>query len=490
MDDAGVSKKRPKNLFYYINTIIVFVLMFGIGKLPAFGQITPLGMQILGIFAGTLYGWCTVGLVWPSLIGMVAVGSTEYCTVTEAFCTGFGNNIPVTIVVVYTLAAFMEESGLSTYLANWMICRKIGEGRPWVFTLLIFLAAYVLSALISLYATIVIVWVIFYKICEQTGEEKRSKYTGMVIAGIVIICSLTGMMFPFKPFAVIILGLAQKGIGMALEVNFVAWTAYNIIISFAIMLGYLLVCRFVVRPDMTKIKEAGSKYAHLRNAKMNFDQKVAGITLIIFILALAIPSIVPKTVPGVAWMSDMGVIGIGVLCVAILAIVKTKAGNAYVDIPRLIKKGVNWELIILIAATMPICDALEAEECGVLATVIAWMTQSFSGLSATVFLVVVIVLFMVVTQVAHNLVLMMVFTPVLAKMALAFGVNPLLIVILIYYAAFTAFCTPAASSNAALIFGNTEWITTKQAYFLGFAIFFVSLIVLVGIAIPLGWLLF
>ena len=63
MGEAAVSKKRPKNLFYWINSIIVFVLMFGIGQLPPFGQITPLGMQILGIFAGTLYGWCTVGLV-------------------------------------------------------------------------------------------------------------------------------------------------------------------------------------------------------------------------------------------------------------------------------------------------------------------------------------------------------------------------------------------------------------------------------------------
>ena len=486
MGEAAVSKKRPKNLFYWINSIIVFVLMFGIGQLPPFGQITPLGMQILGIFAGTLYGWCTVGLVWPSLIGMIAVGSTEYCTVTDAFCTGFGNNIPITIVVVYTLAAFMEESGLSAYLANWFISRKIGEGKPWVFTLLIFLAAYVLSALINLYATIIILWTIFYQICDRIEEEHGSKYTGIVIAGIVIICSITGMMFPFKPFAVIILGLAQKGSGMTLDVNFVSWTVYNIIVSLVIMLGYMLICRFIVRPDMTKVKEAGEKFAYLRDEKMTQSQKVASAVLVCFILGLMIPSIVPKTVPGVAWLSNMGVIGMGVLCVTVLAIVKTKEDESYVNIPQLISKGVNWELIILIAATMPICNALEAEECGVLSTVIAWMTQTFSGLGATAFLVIITVLFIVVTQVSHNLVLMMVFTPVLTKMGLTFGVNPLLVIMLIYYAAFTAFCTPAASSNAALIFGNTEWIHSKQAYFLGFCILVVAIIVLVGIGIPLG----
>lgn len=480
------TRKRPKNLFYYINTLVVFLLIFGIGALPPFGQITQLGMQILGIFVGTLYGWCTVGLVWPSIIAIIGVGLTSYCTVTESFSTGFGNEIPITIVVVYTLAAFMEESGLSGWLANWFISRKAGEGRPWMFTFLIFLAAYVLSALISLYATIIILWAIFYKICDQIGEKHGSKYTGMVIAGIVIICSLTGMIFPFKPFSVIVLGLAQNGIGTTLEYNFVTWTVYNFLISFAMMVLYMVVCRFVIRPDMTKVKEAGAQYAYLRDAKMNRDEKIAFVVLIAFIVLLMLPSIVPESVPGMTQLSNLGVIGIGMLCITVMAIVKTKEGKAYVSIPELIKKGVNWELVILIAATMPLSNALEAEESGVLQTVIAWMTQVFSGLSATAFLVIITVLFILVTQVTHNLVLVMVFTPVLAQMGLNFGANPLLVSFMIYYSAFTAFCTPAASSNAALIFGNAEWINTKQAYLTGILILLIALAVLICIGIPLG----
>ena len=140
------TKKRPKNLFYWINTVIMFALMFGIGQLPPFGQVTPLGMQVLGIFVGVLYGWCTVSLLWPSLLGMVAIGSTAFCTMEEAFSMGFGDDIPLMIIVVYVLAAYLEESGLCKYIANWFISRKIGEGRPWVFTMLIFAAAFVMSA--------------------------------------------------------------------------------------------------------------------------------------------------------------------------------------------------------------------------------------------------------------------------------------------------------------------------------------------------------
>ena len=213
-----------------------------------------------------------------------------------------------------------------------------------MFTFLIFLAAYVLSALISLYATIIILWAIFYKICDQIGEKHGSKYTGMVIAGIVIICSLTGMIFPFKPFSVIVLGLAQNGIGTTIEYNFVTWTVYNFLISFAMMVLYMVVCRFVIRPDMTKVKEAGAQYAYLRDAKMNRDEKIAFVVLIAFIVLLMLPSIVPESVPGMAQLSNLGVIGIGMLCITVMAIVKTKEGKAYVSIPELIKKGVNWNL--------------------------------------------------------------------------------------------------------------------------------------------------
>lgn len=483
-------KPVKKNTAYYINTIIVFVLMFGIGQLPTFGQVTPLGMQVLGIFIGVLYGWCTVSLIWPGLLGIVAIGATEYCTVTESFQTAFGSDIPLMIIVVYVLAAFLEECGLNQYIANWFISRKIGEGRPWVFTFLILAAAFFMSAFVSTYATIIILWMIFYKICEQIGEPPRTKYTAMVISLIVIICGLTGAIFPFKAFAVLIIGLTQQGIGQALDINFVTWTVYNTIMCVAMIALFLLICKFILRPDLSRVKDAGAKSAHLRDQKMTRDQKVGVVVLVAFILALALPSILPESIPGMAVLSEMGILGVGTLCIVAMALVKKSDGSHYISISKLISDGVNWDLIILIASTMPLSNALEAEESGVLQTVIAWMTQTFSGLSSTMFLVVISALFLIVTQVTHNLVLIMVFTPVLTQMAVTFGVNPMIVMLLIFYTAMTAYATPAASSNAALIFGNEKWVARKDAYLAGFLILIVAFIVVLGVGIPLGNIMF
>lgn len=483
MTETSTNKKHTA---YYIHSFIVFALMIIIGQCPPFAQITPLGMQILGIFVGVLYGWCTVSLVWPGLVGIVAIGATEYCTVTESFQAAFGADIPLMIACVYVMAAYLEECGLNQYMANWFVSRKIGEGRPWIFTMLIIAAAYVMSAFVSLYATIIILWMIFYKICDQIGEPRQTKYTAMVISAIVITCGLTGAVFPFKAFAVIQIGLTQQAIGTTLDINFFIWTLYHLIVSIVMILLFLLACKFVLRPDLSRVTAAGEKYAYLREQKMDRDQKTGALILALFILGLALPSILPKTVPGMEMLSEMGILGISTICIIALAVIKRKNGEPIANVPALISKGVNWELIILVASTMPLCNALEAEEAGVLQSVIAWMTQTFSSLSGTMFMVAVAVIFLITTQVTHNLVLLLVFTPVLTKMAITFNVSPLLVMFIIFYTAMTAYATPAASSSAALIFGNEKWVVRKDAYITGIIILIVAFIVIIGVAIPLG----
>ena len=45
-----------KNTKSYIHVAIMLALMLGIGYLPPFAQVTPLGMKVLGVFLGLVYG--------------------------------------------------------------------------------------------------------------------------------------------------------------------------------------------------------------------------------------------------------------------------------------------------------------------------------------------------------------------------------------------------------------------------------------------------
>lgn len=479
---------KDKRIFFYINTAIVFLLVFGVGFIEPFGQITPMGMKVLGVFLGVLYGWCTVGLLWPSLLCFVALGSTGYCTISEAVSVGFGNNTVLLIFFIFMLAAYCEKSGLSQWIANWFISRKVGEGRPWMFTILIFGAAYVMSGLVSMYATIVILWGIFYKICDIAGIPKKSKYASAVLAGIVMTCVSTGSIFPFKPLAAIVIGLMQKGTGVGVE--FLPWTIFHLTMSICIVAGYLLFMRLVLRPDVEAVRIASQNCASLRGQKMDTKQKRAAVILVLFLLIIFLPSFLPKTWAITVWLNNVNVIGGVSICMILLSLIVDKEGNSEVHIPKLISSGTDWQLLILLASTMPLANALESEEVGILATVIGWMNAAFAQLDPGLFVIVVGLVFLLATQVAHNLILMIVFIPVLTQMAVTYGIHPGIIASIIFVAANTAFLTPAASANAAIIFGNTEWVETKQAYLYGFAIVVVGALVISFVGVPLGTLLF
>ena len=61
----------------YLHVIVFFALTLGTGFLPPPG-ITEMGMNILGVFLGLLYGWSFIGFAWPSMICLVALGFTGY----------------------------------------------------------------------------------------------------------------------------------------------------------------------------------------------------------------------------------------------------------------------------------------------------------------------------------------------------------------------------------------------------------------------------
>ena len=88
------------------------------------------------------------------------------------------------------------------------------------------------------------------------------------------------------------------------------------------------------------------------------------------------------------------------------------------------------------------------------------------------------------------MVLIIAFMPTLANLAMSFGIHPALFALIFAMMMQTAFMTPAASAQAVMVFGNTEWITNKQAYLYGAVFFVLVLVLLLAVVSPLGTLLF
>lgn len=144
--------------FFPIHVIITFLFMFGFGFLPTFSTVTPVGMKLIGIFLGLLYAWTTTSLIWPSLLGVVAVAALGIMPMSEFAKISFGNSTVIFILFLFFLLGFAEEAGLVRYLGNWFLSRKIAHGHPWMLTFMILFAAFVAGALVNEVAAILIFW--------------------------------------------------------------------------------------------------------------------------------------------------------------------------------------------------------------------------------------------------------------------------------------------------------------------------------------------
>ncbi len=486
MTTAAQSNK--KNTMYYIHSIIFVLLTIGIGFLPPFGQITPMGMKVLGVFVGVIYGWIFIGFIWPSFFGMIVLGFSGYSNITGVFSAAFGDSIVLQLLAMFLFTAILDQCGLTTFIAKWCVSRKVCVGKPWVLTAFFFLACFLVGGCINLYGGVMVLWSIFYAVAKTAGFEKGDKYVSYMVAGIVFISTISIVSMPFLPLAIIyngLLGAAAEGFTAPV----VAQTVTGLTIVLVSALGYLFVGKFILKCDVSPFTTNADMLAQYRDIKMDKEQKIAMALLALFVVIILAPKFIK--IPAIqAALNNMGVIGAALIAVIIQCLRKNSDGKPIYNFRDLAAKGFNWDLIILFAATMPISAAMESGDTGIIATLVSMLMPIFSKLSPIAFILVCMAIFWVATQLAHNLILVIVFMPTLASIGVSMGINPYLFCLLFVMTTNCAFMTPGASAQAAMIFGNTDWISTKDAYKYCTIFAIVALLAIACIGLPLGLFLF
>ena len=251
--------------------------------------------------------------------------------------------------------------------------------------------------------------------------------------------------------------------------------------SIVCLIAYILIGRFVLRLDVSKLS---NKSARMGNFCFTAEQKICLAFCILLAVCVFAPSFLPVEWAPVALLKKLGTLGIGIIILVLASTVRLKNDNL-TSIVKLCKDGTPWDMVWLLSANTPVASALLSADGGVRTFLTNFTTEHLSGLSPILFVVVLIIANIVLTQFAHNTVLLMVLTPIYIEIALVVGVNPILIPLLCSMSLCAAMATPGASSRSGLIFGNTEWIAKKDAYLLGI-LSVVSVIVGLIVMVPLG----
>lgn len=471
---------------YYMHCIIGMLIMFIFWVIEPIGPVTPVGMRVLGVFLGIIYLWSFVDTLWTSLIGIFMLGLTGVNSMDGVISSAFGSPMVIMIMYVIVLTGAITEVGICDYIARWFITRKIINGKPWMFSAMLLLGVYMLSTMTIPTATIFIFWPILYSVFKILGIKQGDKYGTLMLIAVVVTSNFG---FATTPFKGILPGLISNLEGMTgARIEYLPYMIAAIILSLVGIAAIVLLMKYVFRPDITCLKEVHTDMFNKQPLpKMNLRQKILVAMLGIFVFWVLAPSILPESLFKTFLSNSQN--AIAMLLVAIGCFIKIE-DKPVINYHQIFAKHMAWPVVLIVGAAVTIGNALTSESTGIVALMKELVTPLFAGKSVMMFIVIMLVLSCILTNLCNNMVVGMLLMPIIHIFTSEIGMNPLPVAMLILFVVCLAVVTPAGSPTAAILHGNREWLETKDIYKYSIIMSAVILVITLIVGLPLANILF
>lgn len=470
---------QQKTVVYWIHTMICLAIMFGFGFLPPIAPLTEFGMRLLGIFGGLLYGWIFIGNIWPSLAGLLALLLIGGMEPAELWKESFGNPIVVMMLFIFVFCAVINYYGLAKYISLWLITRGFVFRRPWLFTFVFLLSIAILGGLTSASPAALIGWNILYGVCEVCGYQKGDTYPKLMIFGVVFAAQLGMSMMPFKQLPLTVLSVFE-GISDN-EMNVVGYMLLAVVCCIANLLVFLLLLRFLFRPDVTPLLRLCLSDLDNGQLEMNGIQKLVLCFLLALVTFLILPSVLPPQNILAMLLQSIGNTGICILLVMVMCCIRVD-GKALLNFNAMAADGISWGIILLLAVVQPLSAAMGTPESGITEGLLALLQPVFDGHAAVIFVLtsgaiaLFLANFMNVGAVGISLM------PVICTYCNSTGFAPQPAVMLVILSIHLGLLMPSASTSAALLHGN-QWCHTRSIWKITLPVVLLSWLVMAAIVL-------
>lgn len=442
--------QTQKKDFYTLHLAIGIGIMLLFRFLPVqLPHVTPVGMEILGIFIGTLYLWTMSDPIFSSILAIFMVGLSSYGTMNEVLTSTFGNPILVQVLFLLTAINCLVENNLAEYCGRFFLTRKICLGRPWIMAFLIMVACILMGAFM--------------------GGFPIPPFMGNGLALIGNYATVTGNM------------------GAVVEINNAGYLSVGLIHAFVCAVVIILVCKYILRPDTSKLKNLTMETLNKNPLPpMNLKQKFIAVSFTVFILILLIPSVLPKHPAGVFVKANT--YGIAAFYVFLLCAIRIEK-KPIMNFPQTMKMF-SWSSYFLIAAAILLGNALTSESTGVSGFLNTVLMPIFDHVPIPAFAIIIMVLTVILTNLCNSFVIGLLLQPVIATFCMATGLNSAPIVsMMILFVLSAAAVTPAASPFAALLFGNKDWLKPGAIYKYTLLFAAIELLIVIVVSLPIAQLL-
>lgn len=473
----------------YIHSFITVAIMLIGFFTPAVGQIPEAGTTILGAFIGAIYGWCTVNMLWPSVLALVMFGLSGYMTVQGAFQAAASNPVILMILFLMAFSSILQSTGITQRIALWLISRPFVEGHPWILSLMILMAAWISSMFVGLTPPIIILWTILIDIAHETEIKKGNKWVAFMCFAVVVVSTLGTNAMPFQVGVVSTYGFMQAVTGDMFVVDYTKFLIFTLIMD-VVMIGFLLIIgKFILRCDVDKLLSYKAKRDIIE--PMSGAAKKALFLFALLVVALMLPYFLPQETALRVFLEKT--LGSTVICILVtgLALFLREGDKPFVEFKNLVFNGVAWEVIFMLGCAFTISNALTSEELGIAPIMQDLVSPLLNNHSPFIFLAIVLLIDVIATNFVNNVVVAAVFVPLVSKIALTSGIiNPVFFVAIFLLINDLGFVFPSSSVGGAMLHGQKDWLTKKDILSFGTVAILLTTIIVVAIGYPLGLLVF
>jgi sodium-dependent dicarboxylate transporter 2/3/5 len=473
---------RSKGIGFWGGLIVLIIFIL----IPVPEGMKPEAMRALGVALLMAIWWVTECIpIYATAFVPVALfpllGILDANTTTE----NYGHNYVLMLLGGFFLAKAIELSGLHKRVALFII-NKLGTSRKRIMLSFMISTAF-LSFWIANVAVVLLMLPIALAIVdkEEESENKSPKFGLAMMLAIAYAASIggTGSLIG-TPTNMVFAGVFEKAFPELPEIDFLQWMKLGtpIVIIILPIIWFYLIKYFKIEGNF-----AGSKDVVRQEIKLLGKFSVMEKRVLIIFIFTALGWIFRRdielgsfVIPG--WSSLLGVKDYvhdsTVAIISALLLFAMPSGKLKNKKERILDwksaSTIPWGVVMIVGGGYAIADSFKHTG---LASFLG-EKMSFIGQYPTIVIVLIVILLMIfITEINSNTATANIFLPVLAAMAVAGQINPLLLMIPATFACSFSFMLPSGTGTNAVIFGSNR-VTIPEMAKCGFGLNLLSVILL------------
>jgi sodium-dependent dicarboxylate transporter 2/3/5 len=469
--------------------VLLFLLFL---FLPPVEPLTPIGMKAIGVFIFTIIWWSTVGMGISSILAVILIILTGIMSYKDAFFNSFGYWLPIFVLGVNGMSHALNVHGYSRRFALWFISRPFVAGHPWRLVTMFLISCTIVGSVMSGAATTLIFLAIAEPMLEAMGYKKGDKFASTFMMGIAWVATVSLSVTPIG-HAGNILAIEWIMRDFGYNISFLQWMAFGVPMGILTLAGLLLIFRYIVKPDVSRLKATGDEYIREEIRKLGPMKPEEKISLAVFgaaVFVWIIPSIISPVLPQVSsYLDTIGIATTAMLGACLLRLIHVN-GKPIISFRAWMRDGVEWDTYMLLAAIGILSAVIENPKTGIVAYLTGVSTPVANILPVYGFIAFAMVWVILQTNVMSNTVAFTTVYAILIPVALVTGkaYGPALGITLACAANY-AFALPSATTSTAMVTGS-GWVPVPFMAKYGISLVIPVIIIFTVIGYPLAALLF